>query len=245
MRPGSIVPFNTRLQSGLKVNTPYSSDSDASIATRQVGADRVYVSGERVVIDAVNPMDWTVREFCRVPIYFEGRKYYLHGKSDTAQPYAKRYELSLWPADLHEESSNVVVYSEAYVALRDESARKQRGYDKLQLVLTPFHPFLGLCWSRFKCGPLLKLGFEPRSITSASIWLVFNLLIVEAIFLGWLRTGICVWVFHGTWFRKLDWLLMVVMVFDTVLRYSQSLNSDVQRHWGFCEWLWPGRRGSD
>lgn len=75
--------------------------------------------------------------------------------------------------------------------------------------------------------------------------LVFGLLIVEAIFVGWLRTGILVWVCRGIWFRNLDWVLMALLALDTVLRYNQSMNLDTQRHWGFCEWLWPGKRRED
>jgi hypothetical protein len=143
---------------------------------------------------------------------------------------------------LHEESNRVVVYSESYVAERDERLRKRNTYEGLNLFLLPFYPFLGLCWSRFKNNTLVRLGFEPRSITSASIWLVFNLLVLEAIFVGWLRTGICVWVFRSISFGSLDWTLMSVMALDTLLRFSQSLDSDTQRHWGFCEWLCCSRR---
>jgi hypothetical protein len=212
---------------------------------RQVGSDRVFVSDAEVVIYAAQPMDWPLREFCRMPIYFEGRKYYLSAKRDAPSPYAKQYELSPWPVDLHEESPNAVIYSEPYVLRRDTRAFENRRQDLMHTMLLPFYPFLGLFWSEFKERAFPKLGFATRSITSASIMLVFCLLVLEGVFVGWLGTGILVWVFQGLHFRTVDWWLTLLLTVDTTLRYSQSLDSDTQRHWGFCEWLWPVRRGKD
>src|SRR3989442_11606184 len=48
-----------------------------SVRAVNVGSDEVYFEGERVVIHASERMDWPVREFCKVPILFQGRKYYL------------------------------------------------------------------------------------------------------------------------------------------------------------------------
>ena len=213
----------------------------AGDAFKKVGSDRVNISANRVLIDAAQPMDWAISEFCRTPVYFEGRKYYLRSRHAASPPFARQYELCPWPADLHEESSRAVIYSEAYVAERDARARRERRGDLFHTLLLPFYPFLGLCWSQFKNSALSRLGFEPRSITSASLILMLNLLVLEGIFVGWLRTGIMVWVCRDIGFRDLDWALMVLVAVDTLLRYNQSMNLDLQRHWGFCEWLWPRR----
>lgn len=187
-------------------------------------------------------MDWPVREFYRVPVYFEGRKYYVRGCVEADAPFAKRYELAPWPAHQPEQTTRLVVYDEAYVAERDAVARTQRASDRWHLILLPFFPFLGLCWSGFKNHVLLKAGFEPRSITSASIALVFYLFMVEGVFVGWLGTGLLMWILQSANFRAVDLALSVLLAADVVVRYGQHLQSDVNRPWGFCEWLWPGKR---
>lgn len=208
----------------------------------RVGSDRVCVGEDRVVIEAAELMDWPLREFCRVPIFFEGRKYFLHRLGQAEKPYAKRYELCPWPANLHEESPRTVCYDTAYVANRDQLARQQRRFDRLHLLLLPLYPFLGLCWSGLKNGLLNRIGFEPRSITAASVALAFNLLILEGIFVGWLRGGLLLVLLGNARLQAADLALMALLAGDTVARYSQLLKTDVQRHWGFCEWMIPARR---
>lgn len=208
----------------------------------QVGTDRVCVGSEGVVIEARQPMDWPVREFCRVPIHFEGRKYFVRSSGEAVAPYARRYDLWPWPADQPEQTTRVVVYDAAYAAERDAMARARRSGDRWHFILLPFFPFLGLCWSGFKNDVLMKAGFEPRSITSASIALVFNWLIIEGIFVGWLRGGMLMWFLGNGNLRGVDLLLTVLLFADVVLRYGQHLQSDVDRPWGFCEWLQPRKR---
>ena len=50
-------------------------------------------------------MDWPIREFCRVPIYFGGRKYYVRSRTKAERPYAMVYELSVYlePCESHDE----------------------------------------------------------------------------------------------------------------------------------------------
>jgi uncharacterized RDD family membrane protein YckC len=155
-----------------------------------IGSDEVFFEGECVVIHAAEPMDWPIREFCKVPIWFQGRKYYLRSKRNAEQPGPIVYELWPWPADLHDASPHAVVYDEAYAIERDKAAAKGRRHEWLYLALLPLYPFLGLLWSGFKSRALGPLGFEPTSITKASIVLTFNLFIVEGIFVGWLAGGI-------------------------------------------------------
>ncbi|TAK99652.1 MAG: hypothetical protein EPO07_10675 [Verrucomicrobia bacterium] len=207
-----------------------------------VGSDRVVVGEDSVVIEAAEAMDWPVREFCRVPVFFEGRKFYVRKATPAAAPFKKRYELCPWPAAPCEESNRCVNYDATYVAERDELAKTQRRFDRVHFWLLPFYPLLGFCWSGFKNRVLLRIGFEPRSITSWSLRLEFALLMAEGIFVGWLRGGLLVWwLGHGRW-RDVDLALTALAAADIALRWSREQNWDVQAHWGFCEWLWPGRR---
>jgi hypothetical protein len=42
--------------------------------------------------------------------------------------------------------------------------------------------------------------------------------------------------------EAMDWLLLLLLGADSTMRFGQALKLDVGRCWGFCEWLWPGRR---
>ena len=199
-----------------------------------IGRDKVCLEPERLIIHAVEPMDLPIREFCRVPVYFEGQKYYVRSKSVGERPRGVVYELWPWPPELQEASTRPVFYDEAYVIERDKMAATRRQQARLHLVLLPLYPLLGLCWSRFKNQVLGALGFEPGSITKASIFLTFNAFIVDGIFVGWLGGGIV-----GV--RVWDWALLLLLGADAALRYGQSLKLDVEHYWGICEWMWPGR----
>ena len=103
----------------------------------KVGSDQVNVEGNRLIIHAAEPMDWPIREFCRIPICFESRKYYVRSKHKGERPYAMVYELWPWPANLHEASTRQVVYDAAYVVERDEIATRQRGHERCYVVSSP------------------------------------------------------------------------------------------------------------
>jgi hypothetical protein len=152
------------------------------------------------------------------------------------------YELWLWPVDVHEASNKEVRYNEAYVLERDRSAAIARRHELLYWVLVPLYPLLGLCWSRLKDRVLRRWGFEAKSITAASIALIFLLFIAEGICVGWLVGGILTYGLGLGTLRPLDWLLLLLLGADSVMRFGQSLKFDVEHHWGFCEWVWPGRR---
>ncbi len=206
------------------------------------GSDKVCLREDRLIVHATEVMDWPIREFSKVPIYFQERRYYVRAKRDAEPPYRVVYELWPWPEDLHEVSAKWVVYDEAYVVERNRAAAKARRKEWLYAILLPVYPVLGLFWSGFKHRVLGPLGFETRSITQASIALIFGLFIAEGIFVGWLAGGILVYL--GGWpaLRCVDWLVMLLLGADLLVRFSQSLKLDVEHCWGFCEWLWPGRR---
>lgn len=206
------------------------------------GRDEVHFEGQKVSIYAAEEMDWPVREFCKVPIWFRGQKYYLRSKRRVEGQRPMLYELWPWPADLHEESPNAVTYNEAYVAERDREATSGRSRDWWHLALLPFYPLLGLCWSRFKNEVLCPIGFEPGAITKASLVVMFNLCVLEAVFVGWLRCGLMAGFSGRIDLVPWDWALMFLLGADSAIRLGQTLHLDVQEHWGFCEWLWPRRR---
>ncbi len=207
-----------------------------------IGSDKVCLEDGRLVIHAAEAMDWPIREFCRVPVYFQEHKYYVRSKRDGERPYRVIYELWPWPEEVHEAPAKWVVYDEAYVAQRDRAAAAARRKEALYAMLLPVYPLLGLFWSGFKHRVLGPLGFEPRSITQASIVLTFGLFIVEGIFVGWLAGGILMYFVGQSPLRPVDWMLTVVLGTDSVMRFGQTLKLDAEHCWGFCEWLWPQRR---
>src|SRR5260221_2710458 len=186
-------------------------------------------------------MDWPLRDFCKIPIWFQGRRYFLQSKRLGGTRRATVYELWPWPVDLHEASPNGVVYDSDYVIARDAAAARRDRNEKLHLMLLPFYPLLGLFWSGFKNSVLCPIGFEPGSITRASVVLTANLFIAEGIFVGWLAGGILMYFVNLPALRIVDWGSLLILGADAVMRFGQSLKFGVERHYGFCEWLWPGR----
>jgi hypothetical protein len=205
-----------------------------------VGSDKVYLEGERVVIYTANPMHWPVREFSRVPIYFQDRCYYLRSKGKAEPPNAMRFELWPWPVEYSAPSVRTIIYDSAYVAERDVSLRRERRNNILYAVLIAFYPLLGLCWSRFKRSVLSAVGFEPTSLTKASVALVFNVCVAQGILVGWLRSGLCMLLLHNSSALWMDWVLLLLLAADTVVRFDGILKSETEYHLGFCEWLKPG-----
>ena len=209
--------------------------------TMVVGSDTVCLEDDRLVIHAAKPMDWPVREFKRVPIYFQNRKYYLRAKIEAESPHAIRYELWPWTDEHGSASTLFIVYDESYVQERDAAWKTERRREFLRLALLPVYPLVGLFWSPLKRRVGLAVGFEPASLTKASVALVFNLSVAQGIFVGWLRGGLVMALFSDGRLLWADWILLALLAPDTVMRYSGLLRSETEYHLGFCEWLWPGR----
>ncbi len=199
-----------------------------------IGTDKVCLEPERLIIHAAEPMDLPIREFCRVPVYFQGRKYYVRSQQAGERPRGVVYELWAWPPGLREASTRQVFYDQAYVIERDKVAATGRRHERFHFVLLPLYPLLGLCWSRFKNQVLGAWGFEPGAITKASIFLTFNAFMVDGIFVAWLGIGL---VGVPLW----DWAILLLLGADTALRFGQSLKLDVEHYWGIFEWMWLGR----
>jgi hypothetical protein len=202
----------------------------------QVGSDKVLYYGDSVIVYATREMpDWQVREFCKIPIYFEERKFYLKRKSRMERPYAMGYELEPWPEDLHEESKLAINYDAEYVAQRDRLIRSDKRNDFGRAMLLPFFPLLGFLWSRFKDRELEPFGLNPVSMTKASLFLEFAIIVIEVVFLFILDSGFAQVVFGlaTSWF---DLALFLVLSIDAVVRYDEVLRG-AESPSGLVEWM--------
>lgn len=208
----------------------------------QVGSDKVILDGYRVIIDAAHPIhDWSVREFCHHPIYFEGWKYLLVGKRRLPKPFAMRYELYAWPADLHEASTREFTYDEDFVAARDAQFAAEHRHTVLWCLLSPLYPFLGFFWSGFKERVLWPIGFVPSTISKVSLMFGFSFLLAETILYGWLGHGflplVTRWTFHWGIHDVPDAVLIVLLACDCVKRFDQMFLDHVPVPYGFWEWM--------
>lgn len=203
-----------------------------------VGPDTVHLIGDTVTIFAVHPMsDWTVREFCLPPIYFQDRKYYLKRKLPGPPPYAFRYELAPWHSDLGTESSRVITYDEAYVEQREHDLKIGVKHEFIRNALIPFYPLLGFCWSGFKQRVLGPLGFEPIAITSASILFCLAFFLLEAVFVLYFHLGFFGLIFGSVRWLHFDWFLFLLLPVDCIIRFDHVLRGDESPD-GFLEWAW-------
>jgi hypothetical protein len=206
-----------------------------------IGPDKVRVTPEVVCVFATRDMpDWTVREFCRRPIFFQRRKYYLLKKERGPVPYAMSYFLACWPEGANEQSSDIITYDESYVAQREDAFRSGRRNDRLYQSLICFYPLIGLCWSSTKERFFAPLGFEAREVTGVSIMLEFCLALAEGILIFYLGSGIFnlflggeVLGFRVFW---LDILLFSILPVDCLVRYGRLLKGD-EVPAGFLEWV--------
>lgn len=207
-----------------------------------VASDKVVFEGDFVVIHATEAMDWRIREFCKTPIWFRDHKYYLRSKRTGQPPRGVIYELAPWPEGLYgAESPQSIRYDEDYVIERNRLAGSVRGHDRFYHVLVPLYPFLGLAWSDFKNGTLARCGFDPVSITSASIFLIFTSFIMQSVFINRFGGGLLTFGLGSRSFLLYDWMLLALLGLDTVIRYANGLKGETDRPLGFCQWLWPKR----
>lgn len=203
---------------------------DSEVITR-IGPDEVVMSDEGVVILSPTDMNWPIREFCRAPIWYREEKYYLHDKRFETARQLHLYDLRAWPADHTQASSEEIIYDRHYIEERDRDSADARMKNRLRRFLLPFYPLLGMLWSDYKNRVLVPIGFRPDSITRLSVFVSFNVAFVIWIFVAWLGYGD----------SAVLWTIMITFALDCSIRYTQSLHFDIERHWGFLEWLWPGR----
>ena len=207
------------------------------ITEHAVGGDLVRVSDDKLVVFARREMaDWTVREFCRVPIHFRGHKFYLMRKEPGPAPYAFCYELGMWHSELGMESNRPIHYDEDYVAERDQNFRTSRKHDNLHSALFALYPFLGFCWSGFKERVLGPVGFDPVDITDASVMFAFAYFMLNAVFVCYFGAGFLAVVFSRMWLLYVDYLMFVVVPIDCAVRFGRIIRGDSVPA-GFLEWV--------
>lgn len=225
----------------------------------KVGPDQVLITELEVIIDAKRPLiHWDVREINHEPIYFEDRKYYLVEKRKAQPSFAVRYVLVPWPSDFTTCAKGFHSYDAETVAARDGQHRNGQCDDLVRALLIPFYPFLGFAWSGTQ-KRLARFGFDPHSMSGASIFTGFCFLFAQAVFAvvlinTSLRTGKLVVggfiqaMASGNSLNSLhvgplgipmtfiDVLLVVALLADVAMRYTEYLRED---EWagGFLEWL--------
>ena len=207
----------------------------------RVGRDRVVVTSDRVIIDALYEMpEWQVREFQRFPIFVGEYKFFLGQIIPAAQPYAMRYVLERWPEDAQFDAAPfALTYDEQFVQERDAEHLDSGRVEKFSQLLMPLYPVLGFLWAGTK-QKLVPFGFVPRSITSVSIFTGLLLMVLQGTFVR-MRVGLFTLVFgsmHKLEFGLLllDYAVFALLLVDMVLRFDQHLKA-VENPWGFCEWM--------
>lgn len=214
-----------------------------AITELKIGPDRACISDGKVLVFAIRDMaDWTVREFQRRPIYFQGGKYFLKRKTPGPPPYAFTYELAPWAGEPGQESSASITYDEAYVEEREQRHRTDRKHERIYPALLCLYPLLGLAWSGFKERVLGPLGFDPVSITSASTFMIFCIFMLEGIFVFYFHGGLIAPFCGRTLYESVLWLdraLLIVLPMDAAVRYSQVIRGDSCPD-GFLEWIFKG-----
>src|SRR6185436_762044 len=141
-----------------------------------IGSDKVWFVDGSVIILAAHEMDWEVRGFSRAAIYFRDKKYFLIDEERQKRGRV-RYKLAPWPDTLHDLPSSNVTYDEAYVQQREQDCRKAGHIGIARTLAFPFYPLLGFFSSGFKAVILDELGFNAASITKASLFLQFFLIL--------------------------------------------------------------------
>jgi hypothetical protein len=226
--------------------------------TIRIGPDHVTITDQEVFIEARHELpDWQVRQFKVIPIYFEDKKYFLAEKRRVQPPYAFCYVLSPWPESHIESATFCYTYDAQAVAERDESHRSGQCDELLRLSLLPLYPFLGFIWSGAQ-RKLIRFGFAPQSLTAASIFTGFSLILLQGAFTavminvsaraGNLMLGGMIRAFAGQDHfhfgpisipvALLDSLLLLAFLADVPVRYSKHLR---EQEWagGFLEWMVP------
>jgi hypothetical protein len=189
--------------------------------------------------------DWDVREFSRIAVFFQERKYYLRTQSDAQPPYRVRYELWPWPPERLDPPAKLITYDQAYVKERERDARDERRLQGLQYALYLLSPILGFLWAKTKERLCSHVGLNSRSLVGASLVLECLLALLWALFWSW--SGGLATVIAGVlnsqlfsswsfWKALLNGGALILIAIDCVLRLDQLLK-EVESPSGFLEWL--------
>ena len=205
-------------------------------STRLIGADRVTVTGDRLVVVARVAMDgWEPSRYRPALIRFDGRTWRVTGKSAGASG-AMRYELAAWqPAD-GEVTGRTIEYTPDYVALRDHSRSlvQRRGY--VVIVLRWLSPLVGFLPARTKGRFEALYGLDPVASTFHSVFLEFLIAIGSFVLasIGQMVRGLAG--VSAGWNAWLFFAIGLVVVIDGSMRYSRILREE-RPPVGFFEWI--------
>jgi hypothetical protein len=201
-----------------------------------IGPDKVLVYDDKIVVCSTRDMpDWQIREFCRIPIYFRGVKFYVRRKSRMNPPYVVGYELEPWPEEFQGESTMIITYDEQYVKDRERLVHSDSRNEFERNLLLAIYPFLGFLWSNFKDRQLERFGLNSRSITEGSLLVQLAFVLFECVFLLMFRIGFIETAlgFPGIW---LDCVLFAAAIADLLVRANQMLQN-AEQPYGFFEWM--------
>ncbi len=201
----------------------------------EVGPGVVLYFGEKIVVCAVKEMpEWESKESSRPAIEFEEKRYYLSRKLRGDEDRPIRYELAPWPDFAGVRPKVVIVYDEDYVALRDGAFKKIRPADGHKTGWRFLYPLLGFAPASFKEDVLEPHGINPLRVSLITCLGAYVFFMVELVSLFFFShgifqrlAGIFIW---------LDYLAVVLLPFDSAVRFYQILNRERYPD-GFFEWL--------
>lgn len=201
----------------------------------EVGPDLVLYFGEKIVVCAAKEMpEWESLESSRPAIEFEDQRYYLSRKLRGDEDRPIRYELAPWPAFASARPKVVIVYDEDYVALRDGAFKKIRPADGQRTGWRFLYPLLGFFPASFKEHVLEPHGINPLRVSLITCLFAYVFFVAEVVCLIFFTFGV---------FQKfvgpliwLDYLAVVLLPFDSAVRFYQILNRERYPD-GFFEWL--------
>lgn len=183
-----------------------------------------------VVVDSQRPIaDLVLREFARPRIYFQSACYYACQKSQSSSPpVVHRYVLAPWPKNDEAATREIVLNAEYFRQLTADRHRDLLENAAFKLLVA-FYPFLGYLWSPQK-RTLIRIGFEPQSISSVSIYVGFMVALVSG--------ALQVILMFGAKSFSPD-LMMIALIFgiDAMGRYNRLLMGRDAIPPGFYEWL--------
>lgn len=201
----------------------------------EVGPDVVLYFGEKIVVCAVKEMpEWETKESSRPAIEFEDKRYYLSRKLRGDEDRPIRYELAPWPDFAGVRPKVVIVYDEDYVALRDGAFKKIRPADGHKTNWRFLYPLLGFAPASFKEEVLEPHGINPLRVSLITCMGAYVFFMAELICLFFFSFGIFQKFF--TPLIWLDYLCVVLLPFDSAVRFYQILNRERYPD-GFFEWL--------
>lgn len=198
-----------------------------------VGADRVRLRGDSVVVDSRADMpEWEFRDYRRTAILYRDRQYFVAEKRLLAGG-AYRYVLQPW-GDSGDLPGRTLVYDDSYAAARDAAARTGARRDAISKALFFVGPLLGFLPARTKLILDDRYGFDPQVVTRQSVYVerILSYCLVVFVVLAGLARAL------GRWEGPLLAFTAAVYV-DLIMRTSPSENGEPEQP-GFWEWAIPG-----